>query len=819
VNRPPGYIEPKRERFPAALAEKRQWLAWRFAERADPETGEIKLTKEPINARTGGLGSSTDPSTWATLNEAWTRYEQDALDGVGFALNGNGLAGIDIDKCRDPETGKVTAEAGEIVRKLDSYTEISPSGTGLRVFAYGVLPPKGRKRGPIEMYESGRYLTVTGAHFEGSPLTIEARAEQVLALHKRTFGDKADGKARPARQSPRPAHRTTEGSDQAVCDEVIERARAGKSGKKFAALYDKGDWRGQGYPSQSEADLAICGILARAGASANLIDSIVRSSKLMRRKWDEVHSADGSTYGQMTIAESLSRIAGNEADGEESEYHPNNAGRRMVRLHGENLLHCGGEWYFYDGKLWRVDDRKHIETIARDVVETYREEAEQLYLREEHERGKIEGIADETERVRQEEVADEIAERAKRCWSFYMAMSRPKGIRDVLEAASWDLVVQRNQLDSDPYLLNAQNGTVDLRTADLLPHKRCDLITKLAPCRFEPEASSELWQDFLDKAVGGDIDLRRYMQRASGSALIGLQMEDLILLLTGPGGSGKTTYLEATRCAIGDYGKPVPFDIFLEKKHSGGTTPELASLPGVRMVTSAEPKENVGFDVARLKMLSGGDEVMANPKYLKPFTFQPVFTIVLATNHAPKASGADSGLWRRLKVIRFDRVIKAPNKKVRLHLAGKIQGDEADPRHQEAVLAWLVQGAREYIEHGLGELPQSVAASTESSRRAMDSLWGFLETRCVLDADAWTPTDMLRAQYAQFAADRGMALVDDAAWGTTLVAWGAEPRKRTIEGRSRRGWERIRLNDAGQDAASEPEKRPGNGQEVGFQTP
>jgi putative DNA primase/helicase len=588
-------------------------------------------------------------------------------------------------------------------------------------------------------------------------------------------------------------------------------------------LFDKGDWRGLGYSSQSEADHAFCCYLARLGANSKSIDEVVRSSKLLRRKWDEVHSADGSTYGQMTVAKALLSVSGDEDEGEEPNYHPNNAGRRMVRLHGEGLLHCGGEWYYFDGRRWRVDDDKRIESITREVVETYNDEAQRLYKREKEARDRIASIDDKVEREKQEELADELLDQANSCWKFYMAMSRPKGIKDIYEAASWDLVVQRGELDADPYLLNAQNGTVDLRTGELRPHNRSDLITKIARCRYVPTATSDLWSSFLDKALGDDASLRTYVQRATGSALIGLQMEDLILFLIGPGGSGKTTYLEAARCAIGDYGTPVPFDIFLEKKHSGGTTPELASLPGVRMVTSAEPKESVGLDVARLKMLSGGDEVMANPKYLKPFTFQPVFTIVLATNHAPKASGADTGLWRRLKMIPFDRVIKDPDKKVRLHLAGKIEGDEADPRHQEAVLTWLVQGARDYIQHGLGDIPRSVAGSTESSRRKMDSCWAFLESCCLLDPQAWTASDVLRARYEQFAADQGMTLVDDAAWGMTLVAKGAWSHRRTVSGRTVRGWGGIRLNDAahdaGHDAASESEKRPGNGQEGGFQTP
>lgn len=813
--KPPGYISPSRETIPAELAAIPHWLAWRLAARTDKTTGEVKFTKEPINPATGGLGKSTDASTWSSLDEAWARYERDGLGGVGFALNGDGLVGIDIDHCRDAATGRIDDEALEVVRSLDTYVEVSPSGTGLRAFARATLPPKGRKRGRYEMYESGRYLTVTGAHLQETPTTIEDRPEEVLAFHRRIFGSDAKAGAPRNRTAARPG-REASTSDPDADDQVIARARAAKSGKMFDALLSKGDWSGQRYPSQSEADLALCSFLAHAGADAGCIDRIVRDSALYRSKWDKVHSSDGSTYGAMTIALALSAFRADESDDQELEYHPINAGRRMVRQHGDGLLFCAGEWRQYDGKRWREDNGKCIERITREVVETYKEEADGLYAQVTELRKEAEAQDSEEGKAKVAERADRVEQRAKSCWSFYIQVARPKGVKDIAEAASWDLTVQQDELDADPYLLNVQNGTVDLRTGALLPHSRRDLITKIAPCSYEPEISSELWDRFLRDAFGEDDELLRYVQRAIGSSLIGLQLEDLILLFIGPGGTGKSTMLEAGRCAIGDYGKPVPFDIFLERKHSGGTTPELASLPGVRMITSAEPKENVGFDVARLKMLSGGDEVMANPKYYKPFTFNPVFTIILATNHAPKASGTDTAVWRRIRAIPFKRVIKKRDRKMRLHLSGKIGGEEADPRHQQAVLAWLIQGARDYVDHGLGEVPASVLASTEATRGEMDPLWEFLEHECVLDAGAWTPTDVLASAYGRHAAERGTTPVDAAAWGVALKGFGASPQRRTVGRRIQRGWTGIRLreaaaHDTGHDTAPDPQ----NGQEGG----
>ncbi|MEQ1893435.1 MAG: hypothetical protein ABL998_12885 [Planctomycetota bacterium] len=167
--RPASYVAPKAEAIPEELKAIAQWVAWRYDERTDRATGEVKVTKVPINPRTGGNAQSNAQSTWSTFERAWARYEQDGLDGLGFMLTlESRIVGIDIDKCRVPATGVIEAEALEIVRELNSYTEVSPSGCGIRIFVLGKLPATGRKKGRVEMYDSARYMTVTGARVEVS---------------------------------------------------------------------------------------------------------------------------------------------------------------------------------------------------------------------------------------------------------------------------------------------------------------------------------------------------------------------------------------------------------------------------------------------------------------------------------------------------------------------------------------------------------------------------------------------------------------------------------------------------------------------------
>src|SRR5262249_50627892 len=154
----------------------------------DPKTGEEDWDKPPLSAK-GGPGSSTNPQTWSPFAEALTAYQAGGLDGLGIALEraeddtAPGPVGVDLDHCRNPETGVIDPWAAEIIRALNSYTEVSPSGEGVRIFLLGTLPPNGRKKGDYENYQTGRYVTVTGQHLDGTPTTIEHRQAELLRVH------------------------------------------------------------------------------------------------------------------------------------------------------------------------------------------------------------------------------------------------------------------------------------------------------------------------------------------------------------------------------------------------------------------------------------------------------------------------------------------------------------------------------------------------------------------------------------------------------------------------------------------------------------
>jgi hypothetical protein len=293
VQDPSESVEPQEPAWlplcPGGLPE--ELLRWRRFMTWKPERAGMRWDKPPRDARTGYRASKTDPSHWSTFAQAIDGLGAERTIGLGFIVNADDpFCFVDLDRCRDPETGTIEEWAREIIRHLDSYTEASPSGRGIRIIVKGALPPCGRKRGSIEMYDNAcSFLTLTGHRIDGTPATIEDRQPHLLELHRSVFGERPKVAPLPA-ASPLPA----------IADEqLIERAHAARNGAKFTALW-RGDWAG--YPSQSEADLALCRILSFWGAGHEQLDRLFRRSGLYRpEKWDRTHHSNGQTYGQGTI--------------------------------------------------------------------------------------------------------------------------------------------------------------------------------------------------------------------------------------------------------------------------------------------------------------------------------------------------------------------------------------------------------------------------------------------------------------------------------------------------------------------------------------
>ena len=284
---------PLFDHIPPALTAIAQWLLWRY-ERPKKE----RWTKVPYASDGSGKASSTNSDTWATFErarEAYLRHVQGA-DGIGLVLTKEtGIAGVDLDHIDNP-----ASPHERIVTLLNTYCEYSPSGEGLRLFAFGTLPPGRRKLGDVEAYVSGRYLTITG-HVFGHAKEIAERTQELANFHRHYLTPKTATKreftkppparhgapnSRNSRGIPPPLKKVREGPPMSD-HEVVIAMLSSTSGAKWRALW-RGAWEGL-YKSQSEADLALSGaLLWWCQGDSTTAARLFQESGLYRDKWDRL---------------------------------------------------------------------------------------------------------------------------------------------------------------------------------------------------------------------------------------------------------------------------------------------------------------------------------------------------------------------------------------------------------------------------------------------------------------------------------------------------------------------------------------------------
>lgn len=268
-------------RIPCELLEYKQWVLWRRA------AVNNRVTKIPISPWSGKAAACDKPQTWSTYKHVRFALRRFACDGIGFVFTETDpFCGIDLDQCRTVN-GAIEPNALDLIRRLGSYTELSPSGTGAHVLIKAKLPGKGRRLGKVEMYDSGRYFTITGKHLSGTPLTINNRQAVLEELGGELFPP----------DLPVPVAKLSTALSLSD-EELIERAKEARNGERFRRLWegDASDYDND----HSRADLALCRILTFwCGGDIARVDRLFRRSGLMRDKWDR--RGGDALYGERTI--------------------------------------------------------------------------------------------------------------------------------------------------------------------------------------------------------------------------------------------------------------------------------------------------------------------------------------------------------------------------------------------------------------------------------------------------------------------------------------------------------------------------------------
>ncbi|MCI0376095.1 MAG: hypothetical protein L0215_00665 [Gemmataceae bacterium] len=280
---------------PDELKQLNHWVVWSFEWSEHRDKSKAKWSKVLKNARTGRNASSTNSSTWATLEVALDRYRRGGYDGIGFVFaDDDPFAGVDLDGCRHPETGELATWALEIVSSFGTYTEVSPSGTGVKLYCRARLPAGRNRRGPVEIYDRARYFATTGIRLDGTPATLSDCQAQIESLQRRITEWRNQKPQAPRRH----------GSNGSFTDEqLIAKAKAARNGVKFSALW-AGDTSAHG-GDDSAADLALCNMLAFwCDRDAERIDRLFRQSGLYREKWER------EDYKQRTIQAAIEATIG-----------------------------------------------------------------------------------------------------------------------------------------------------------------------------------------------------------------------------------------------------------------------------------------------------------------------------------------------------------------------------------------------------------------------------------------------------------------------------------------------------------------------------
>ena len=314
---------------------------------------------------------------------------------------------------------------------------------------------------------------------------------------------------------------------------------------------------------------------------------------------------------------------------------------RLVAQHGEDLRYCypWAKWLVWDGKRWAVDAAGELERRAVETVRAIYAEAEAA------------PDSDERRRIAKHAMASESRARIEAMMA--LARSQPS------------VPVAPDDLDADPWILNVQNGTIDLRTGALRPHRHEDLITKVVPVEYDPDAHAPRFAQFLREIFDGDEDLISFVRRFAGYSLTGSTAERAFAILHGSGKNGKTTLVELLRDVLGNYAINTDTETILRKKYTGVGN-DVAALKGARFVSAAEVEQGRALAEAKVKNLTGTDTVTARFLFAEPFDFRPEFKLWLSTNNKPIIRGTDDAIWDRIRLIPFTRRFKGRDADTRL---------------------------------------------------------------------------------------------------------------------------------------------------------
>lgn len=402
-----------------------------------------------------------------------------------------------------------------------------------------------------------------------------------------------------------------------------------------------------------------------------------------------------------------------------------------------------GRWLAWTGQVWRVVPE---EAVAKQAAETLR----QHYAAQ---------LAATSDKAAIQDLSKKVAETC--------IYARICGALNFLKG--WDdILTTQEEWDADPWLLNVRNGTLNLRTFELQPHKPTDLCTKLAAVDYDPRADDTLWRRHIERFLP-DPNVRRQVQRDLGAALPGVVLQEVLPIWYGMGANGKTTTTRGLLSVLGDYADRAAPNLLVQSKYERHPT-ELAELCGLRLAVSAEVDQGKHLAEALVKELTGGDRKRARFMRQDFFSFEQTFSLVLIVNHKPVITGTDDGIWRRVRLIPWEYRIPDAERRPQEVVVNELVSAGS------AVLNWLLDGLRDWQADPHWVAPE-VRAASDAYRAEMDVLGEFLTDHCVLGPRFTVRKGELYQSYSQWCEAAGEQPLSKKEFGRRLTGRGIVGRR------------------------------------------
>ena len=716
--------------IPQSFRDLKNWVVWK------KEIVSGRETKVPYNARTLGKAMSNNSSTWSTFAEAYTSLlNNPELSGLGFMLSDTGIVCVDIDNHdQNLSQDELKTLLHEVLTAIPSYAEVSQSGNGYHVFAKGTLPEGRRKSKNVEMYDTWRFIAMTGDTLSGYVDVVEAQ-DGIDFIHAKYLGSKA------GQTAPKTAIKTELDASNVTVTEVFKKA---KRDALFVDLY-AGDWQALNYPSQSEADMAFANKLAYySNGNIEVMESIFRSSGLNREKFDRKQR--GSTYGQLLLENACAWVSNNYDDladdelinydinekpvnkvftGENAKIEAKDDGTILISYHkdetvkseikstpvivkrskytdtanAEEFVNQYGDiirfnfdnkiWHIWDGKTWVWDNKNQIKDLAESTANKMLDDAREIF--------------DETG------------------MKNALRVLNSAGKNNMITEAQHreNIGILNSEIDADKYLINTESGIYDLENDTLMPHDKEFYMSKITGCGVAFDTPIR-WLKFLNEIFLGDHEIIDYIQKAMGYTLTASISEQKIFILHGGGNNGKSVFMDTFQRIMGDYGTGVPIDVLMAKKTRTNVETTLARIKGARLIHASENEEEDQLNEALVKQITGGEKVIARFLYGNEFEYYPEYKTWISTNHKPRIKGTDFSIWRRLILIPFK--MSLTEAQADKSLTQKLT-EELDQ-----ILGWIIQGYSKFKKEGL-ILPDSLEQEKEQYKVENDYVSLFIFER------------------------------------------------------------------------------------------